>query len=86
MAEEWLNRMVTIHRKIYNTLKRINNRGSRIHIDNSPQFVPEDMVYINRKNLQIKGNQSLLNKWIGPFCISKVTLRHTYEIELPPKL
>ena len=84
-AEEWLNRMVTIHRQIQDTLKRINDKCSKMHIDKSWQFVPEDIVYINRRNLRIKGNRLLANKWIGPFCVSKVISRHTYEVELPPK-
>ena len=84
-AEEWLNRMVKVHKQIQDTLKRINDKRSKMHIDKSRQFVPEDIVYVDRRNLQIKGNRSLANKWIGPFHISKVISRYAYEVELLPK-
>ena len=85
VAKEWLNRMVIIHRQIQDTLKRINDKHSKMHIDKSRQFVFEDMAYIDRRNLRIKGNRSLANKWIWLFRISKVISRHTYEVKLAPK-
>ena len=32
-AEEWLDRMTTVHNQIHDTLKRINNRHSVIHLE-----------------------------------------------------
>ena len=61
-AEEWLNRLVNVHKQIHETLKKINQKCSKLHIEKSRQFVKEDMVYIDRRNLQIQGNRSLSNK------------------------
>ena len=85
VAEEWLNRMVNVYKQIHETLRNINDKYSKLHIEKSDQFVKEDMVYIDRRNLQIQGNRSLANKSIGPFPISRVISRHTYEVDLPPK-
>ena len=52
-AEEWLNRMVNVHKQIHETLKKINNKRSKLHIEKSHQFVKGDMVYIDRRNLRI---------------------------------
>ena len=37
-AEEWLDRMTTVHNQIHHTLKRINEKRSTIHIEKATQF------------------------------------------------
>ena len=58
-AEEWLDRMIIVHKQIHEILKKINDRRSKMHMEKSRQFVLRDMVCVDRRNLQIKGNRSL---------------------------
>ena len=37
-AEEWLDRMTTVHNHIHNVLKRINYKGSTLHVEKARQF------------------------------------------------
>ena len=41
-AAEWLDRMTTVHNQIYDTLKRINEKRSSIHIEKARQFNIDD--------------------------------------------
>ena len=84
-AEEWLDRMTTIHSQIQNTLKRINNRRSELSLEKSHQFHVGDQVLIDRRNLTVKAgnNRSLTQKWIGPYKVIKVVGHYAYKLELP---
>ena len=46
-AEEWLNRMTTLHTQIHETLKRINEKRSTIHIEKARQFNIDDCVLVD---------------------------------------
>ena len=84
-AEEWLNRMTTIHSQIATTLKNINDIRSKLTLQKSRQFDIGDWVLVDRQNLTIKpgNNRSLTQKWIGPYQIVKLIGRHAYKLDLP---
>ena len=62
-AEEWLDRMPIVHNQIHDTLKRINEKRSTIHIKKARQFKIDDWVLVDRRNLQVKaGNNKSVRK------------------------
>ena len=90
-AEEWLERIVKrmtmVHAQIRSTLKEINDKHSKLHLDKSRQFNVGDREFVDRRNLTIKaGNsRSLAQKLIGPYKIIKVISRHAYKLEYPKR-
>ena len=63
-TEEWLDRVTTVHHQIHDTLKRINEKRSTIHIEQVIQFNIDNWVLVDRRNLQGKAgnNESLTRK------------------------
>jgi len=84
-AEEWLDRMTTVHNQIHHTLKQINIKRSAIHIEKARKFAVNDWVLVDRRNLQVKAgnNRSLTNKWIGPYKVIETIGTHAYKLEVP---
>ena len=68
-AAEWLDRMTTVHNQIYDTLNRINEKRSSIHIEKARQFNIDDWVLVHRRKQQVKAgnNKSLTRKWLSPY-------------------
>ena len=50
-AEEWLNRMTTVHNHIYNVLKRIYYKQSTLHVEKARQFNINNWVLVDRRKL-----------------------------------
>ena len=50
-AEEWLDRMTTVHNQIDDTCKRINEKRRSIHIEKARQFNIDNWVLVDRCNL-----------------------------------
>ena len=67
-AEEWLDPMTTVHNQMHDTVKRINEERSTIHIETATQFNIHDRVQVDVCILQVKaGNyKSLTLKWLVP--------------------
>ena len=83
-AEEWLDRMISVHNQIHHTLRRINDKRSKISTEKSRQYHEGDKVMVDRRNLAIKdGTRSLSTKWLGPFTVTKVISRHAYKLDIP---
>ena len=63
-AEEWLDRMTTVHNHLHNVLKRINHKQSTLHVEKARQFNMDDWVLVDRRNLSVKArnNNSLTRK------------------------
>ena len=82
-AEEWLDRMTTVHN--HHTLKQININRTAIQIEKARKFAVNDWVLVDRRNLQVKAgnNRSLMNKWIGPYKVIETIGTHTYRLEVP---
>ena len=74
-----------MHNHIYDTLKRINEKRSTIHIEKARPFNIDDWVLVDRRNLQVKaGNiKSLTQKWLGPYEVIKAIGSHAYRLEVP---
>ena len=68
-AEEWLNRMMEVHSQIATTLKKINDKRSELSLEKACKFKVRDWVLVDCQNLSVKAgnNQSLIQKWIGPY-------------------
>ena len=77
--------MTTVHNEIHDTLKRINEKCSTIHIEKARQFNIDDCVLVDRHNLQVKArnNKSLTRKWLGPYKVIKSMGSHAYRLEVP---
>ena len=77
--------MTTVHNHIHDTIKRINEKRSTIHIEKARQFNIDDWVLVDRRNLQVKAgnNQSLTRKWLAPYKVIKVIGSHAYRLEVP---
>ena len=71
--------------QIHDTLKRINEKRSTIHIEKARQFNIDDGVLVDRRNLQVKaGNhQSLSPKWLGRYKVIKAIGSHACRLEVP---
>jgi len=84
-AEEWLDRMTTVHNQIHNTLKQINNKRSAINIEKARWFAVNNWVLVDHWNLQVQAdnNQSLTNKWIEPYKVIEAIGSHAYRLEVP---
>jgi len=84
-AEEWLDRMTTVHNQVHDTLKQINNKRSAIHLEKARRFAVNDWVLVDHRNLQIRAgnNRSLTNKWIGPYKVLEAIGSHAYRLEVP---
>ena len=84
-AEEWLDRMTTVHNQIHDTRKRINEKRSTIHIEKAREFKIDDWVLLDRRNLQVKAenNKSLTRKWLGPYKVIKAIGSHAYRLQVP---
>ena len=65
-AEEWLDRMTTVHNHIHNVLKRINYKESNLHIEKARHFNIDYWVLVDGRNLPVKPgkNKSLTRKWV----------------------
>ena len=62
-AEGWLDRLTTVHYQIHDSLKRINEKRSTIHIEKATQFNIDHLVLVDRRNLQVKaGNNKSVRK------------------------
>ena len=55
-VEEQLNKIVNVYKQIHETLRNINDKYSKLYVEKSHQFMKVDIVYIDRRNLQIQGN------------------------------
>ena len=77
--------MHTVHNQIHDTLKRINEKRSTIHIEKVRQFNIKDRVLVDRRNLQVKAgnNKSLTREWLGPYKVIKAIGSHAYRLEVP---
>ncbi len=84
-AEEWLNRMTTVHSQILETLRKINDKRSDLTLEKARSFKIGDWVLIDRRNLTVKAgnNRSLMHKWIGPYQVIKHAGNHAYKLQLP---
>ena len=84
-AEEWSDRMTTVHTQINDTLKRINVKRSTIHIKKARPFNIDDWILVDRCTLQVKAenNKSLTRKWLGPYKVIKAIGSHAYRLEVP---
>ena len=85
-AEEWLDRMIAVHNQIHDTLKRINDRRSKLFTEKSQEYEVGDRVLVDRRNLRIKeGIRALSKKWIGPYTVTEVISRHSYRLNIPKR-
>ena len=77
--------MTTVHNQIHDTLKRINEKRSTIHIEKARQFNIDDWVLVDRRKLQVKAgnNKSLTRKWIVPYQVIKAMGSHAYRLKVP---
>ena len=68
-AEEWLDRMTTVHNHIHDVLKHINHKQSTLHVEKGRHFNIDEWVLVDKRNLQVKAgnNKSLTRKWLGPY-------------------
>ena len=84
-AEQWLDRMTTVHNHIHNVLKRINNKRSTLHVEKARHFNIDDWLLVDRRNLQVKAgnNKSLTCKWLGPYKVIKAIGFHGYGLKVP---
>ena len=84
-AEEWLDRMTTVHNHIHDVLKRINHKRSTIYVEKARQFNIDDWVLVDGRNLQVKGrnNKSLTRKWLGTYKVIRAIGSHAYRLEVP---
>ena len=76
--------MTTVHNQIHDTLERINEKRSTIHIENARQFKIDDWLLGDRRNLQVKAgnNMSLPRKWLGPYQVIKAIASDGYRLEV----
>ena len=74
-----------VYSQISNTLKKINDRRSRLLLDKARKFKVADWVLVDHWNLTVKAgnNQSLTQKWIGPYQVIKPAGSHAYKLQLP---
>ena len=77
--------MTTGHNQIHDTLKRIKEKRSTIHIEKARQFNIDDWILVDRRNLQVKAgnNKSLTRKWLGPYKVIMAIGSHTFRLEVP---
>ena len=77
--------MTTVHNQIHDTLKRIKEKRSTIHIEKATQFYIDDWVLVDRRNLLVKAgnNKSLTQKWLVPYKVIKPIGSHAYRLEVP---
>ena len=77
--------MTPVHNQMHDTLKRINEKRSTIHIEKVIQFNIDDWVLVNRRPLQVKtgNNKSLTRKWLGPYKVIKGIGSHSHRLEVP---
>ena len=77
--------MTTLYNQIHETLQRINEKPSTIHIEKARQFHIDDCVLVDRRNLHVKGgnNKSLTRKWLSPDYVQKAIGSHAYRLEVP---
>ena len=77
--------MTTVHNQIHDTLKRINEKCSTIHIEKARQFHIGDWVLVDRRNLQVKAvnNKSLTRKWLVPSEVRLAIGSHASRVEVP---
>ena len=61
-AEEWLDCMVAVYNQIHDTLKRINDRRSKLSTEKSREYAVGDRVLVDRRNLHIKEGIKALSK------------------------
>ena len=79
--------MTTVHNQIHDTLKRIKEKRSTIHIEKAWRFNMDDWVLVDGRNLQLKAenNKSLTRKWLGPYKVIKAIGSHAYRLEVPDR-
>ena len=84
-AEDWLDRMTTVHNHIHNVLKRIQHNGSTVHVEKARQFNIDNWVLVDKRNLQVKAGKNtwLTRKWLGPYKVVKEIGSHAYRLEVP---
>ena len=84
-AEEWLDKMTTVHNNIHDVLKHINHKRSTLHIEKARQIDTNNWVLVDRRNLQVKAgnNKSLTRKWQGPYKVTKAIGSHAYRLKVP---
>ena len=84
-AEEWLDRITTLQHQIYDTLRRITEKPSTIHIEKARQFNIHDYVLLDRCNLQVKArnNKFLTRTWLLPYKVIEAIGYHAYRVEVP---
>ena len=77
--------MTTVHNQIHDTLNRVNEQHSTIQIEKARQFNLDDLVLVDRRNLQVKGgnDKSLSRKWLGPYKVIKSIGSEAYRLEVP---
>ena len=87
-AEEWLDRITTVHNDIHNTLNNINDKRSGLSLDKVRSYNPGDKVLVDQRNLTIKSgnNRTLTSKYIGPFTVKRKVSSHTYEVDTPDRI
>ena len=68
---------------MYNTLKHINNKQSRLSLDKAPLYYPGNKMIVDWQNLTIKSenNQILSSKYISLFTVKWKVSSYTYEVE-----
>ena len=76
--------MTTVHNQIHDTLQRINEKPSTIHIEKARQFYIHDWVLVDSRNLPVKGehNKSLTRKWLRPDKVIKAIESHADRLEV----
>ena len=77
--------MTTVHSQITDTLRKINDKRSRLSLDKARKFKVDDWVLVDRRNLSVKAgnNRSLTQKWIGPYQVIQTAGPHAYKLQLP---
>ena len=84
-AEEWLDRITTVHNHIHDILKHFNYKRSNLCVEKARHFNMDDRVLVDRRNIHAKAenNKYLTQKWLGPYKVIKAIGSHTYQFEVP---
>jgi hypothetical protein len=82
-AAQWIKDLEEYRQMAQNRLEAIQNMRDG-HKD--VKFEEGDQVWLEAKNLPLKGTQKLMPKWYGPFTIEKQISPVAFQLTLPPSM